>query len=525
MLPADDREPIRQGRRERAAHHRGADRPAGAAARPGVVRRALVTCRRSRHRAVVAALISVAAASTIPLAGCARSPAAERPSILLVVLDTVRADAVSAYGAVAGTTPYLDELARHGLRYAHAFSPAPWTTPSHVSLFTGLGVEHHRIGMSERITAGPELVMLAERLRDAGYETAAFIENPLVGEPFGMAQGFERFDARSLEQLLSDVRSPRSSGFSVVEAIDAWAAGRHDTRPFFVFVNLFEAHEPYLVRETNRFLPRGVTRSEALHVRQSPSRICDAIPPERELRILRGLYLGDVAEDDATLASVHSRVRDVAGKRPLITIVTADHGEHLGERRLLDHQYTLDDVALHVPLVVSGLPDAVPAVIEPPVTLVDVTASVLSWSGVGAVDGLDGRPLPVTPDAAPPPRDLLVSYADRPLPADWPLSWRPDVEKRRSHCTARDRVFGDIAGLIRYPYELVWYAQYGPELYDLGQERGSRVDLVERDDALARTLLAELTGRIEDSGLFARSPAERVDPRARDALRALGYAE
>src|SRR6185369_7942453 len=142
----------------------------------------------ARRAVRAAALVAIAAVSLIAI-GCSQpAKTAERPSILLVVLDTVRADAVSAYGTVSGTTPYLDGLASHGLRYAHAFSPAPWTTPSHASLFTGLGVEHHRVGMSDHITAGPDLVMLAERLHDAGYQTAAFIENPLVGEPFGMAQ-------------------------------------------------------------------------------------------------------------------------------------------------------------------------------------------------------------------------------------------------------------------------------------------------------------------------------------------------
>ncbi|HJQ84150.1 MAG TPA: sulfatase-like hydrolase/transferase [Candidatus Binatia bacterium] len=109
------------------------------------------------------------------VAGCSGRAASERPSVLLVVFDTLRADAVSAYGAVAGTTPNVDALAATGLRYTRAHAPAPWTMPSHVTLFTGLGVEHHHVGMSERITAPAELVMLAERLRDAGYDTAGFV--------------------------------------------------------------------------------------------------------------------------------------------------------------------------------------------------------------------------------------------------------------------------------------------------------------------------------------------------------------
>ena len=225
--------------------------------------------------------------------------------MLLVVIDTLRADAVSAYGAVRGTTPQVDALAEQGLRYTHAYAPAPWTIPSHVSLFTGLGVEHHHVGMSERITAGPELVMLAERLRDAGYETAGFAENPLIGEPFGMNQGFEHFSARTLEQLLAEFRQPGSSGYDVARAVESWARGRDPHRPFFVFVNLFEPHEPYRVREVNRFLPPGTTAADGGRRCSSPrAASAIALPSSEELAILRGLYLGDVAAADATLGEI-----------------------------------------------------------------------------------------------------------------------------------------------------------------------------------------------------------------------------
>lgn len=439
----------------------------------------------------------------------------------------MRADAVSAYGAVAGTTPHVDALAATGVRFTHAYAPAPWTIPSHVSLFTGLGVERHHVGTSERIVAGPELPMLAERLAAAGYDTAAFVENPLVSAAFGLQRGFAHFDARTVPQLLADFRQPGSSGFDVARAFADWAATRDGTRPFFAFVNLFDAHEPYVVRSENRFLPAGTTAEAARAVPQSPRRICDAVPSPDELAVLRGLYLGEVAAADAIFGEVQRRALAAAGPAGLLTVVTADHGEHLGERRLVDHQFTVDDVAVHVPLVVGGVRGATPAVVDAPVGLVDVTASLLAWAGVTLpTDALDGHPLPLAPESSPPARDLLVAYGDR-QPADWPMTDipAPGPDGKRSRCGPADRVFGDMAALVRYPHKLVWYARYPPQLFDLAVDPGEQHDLAAEQPALLHQLGATLAGRIERGGLFANGPDGAIDPQIHEALRALGYAE
>ncbi len=477
---------------------------------------------------VVRALIVLEMLAGVLAGGChQRAPDSGAPSVLVVVFDTLRADAVSAYGAVAGTTPHVDALAATGLRYTRAYAPAPWTTPSHVSLFTGLGPEHHRIGMSERITAPQELVMLAERLRDAGYETVAFVENPLIGEPFGMNQGFERFSARTIDQLLAESSKPGSSEFDVGRALDAWVKSRRDERPFFLFVNLFEPHEPYRVRETNRFLSPGTTPADAARVLQSPTRICDSAPSTEESAVLRGLYLGDVAAADSTFGDIYRRVSAAAGTRPLVTVVTADHGEHIGERRLVDHQYTLADVALHIPLVVHGLQGIAPAVIDTPVILTDVAASVLEWAGSGGASETDAVPLPLTSTAAGRKRDFLSTYIDRQPPEDWPLDELPgdSADAKRANCGPEDRVFGEMASLIRYPLKLIWYARYSPQLYDLEQDPHEQTDLANQQTAIANQLRAVIVARIKESNVFIATTRGVVDERAREALRALGYTD
>ena len=121
------------------------------------------------------------------------------------MIDTLRADAVSAYGAVEGTTPSFDALASRGLLYERAYAPSPWTLPSHASLLTGFEVDRHGVGVAGRMGLRAEFTTLAERLSEAGYQTVGFSENPLVSDLFGFDQGFERFSA-----LTSRMRSTRT---------------------------------------------------------------------------------------------------------------------------------------------------------------------------------------------------------------------------------------------------------------------------------------------------------------------------
>ncbi len=135
---------------------------------------------------------SCAAALTAALLGIGCATRDDpRPSVILIVLDTVRADAVSFYGKVEGTTPTFDALAAEGLAYRRAFAPSPWTLPSHASLFTGVGIAAHRVGTPGRVNLPGELTTLAERFRNAGYETAAFSESMLVADVFELLRGFE----------------------------------------------------------------------------------------------------------------------------------------------------------------------------------------------------------------------------------------------------------------------------------------------------------------------------------------------
>ncbi len=456
------------------------------------------------------------------LASCRPEAAPEPPSILLVVVDTLRADAVSAYGAVRGTTPAFDELAQAGRLHTHAYAPSPWTVPSHASLLSGLGVAGHGVGIGGRVVLPDEIETVAERLRAAGYQTAAFSENALVSGDFGFDQGFDHFAVRTAEEQLA---AGQKMTIDVEAQLSAWLDERDPGRPFFVFINLYDAHEPYAVRSQNRFLPAGVTTDDAHRLgagRRTSHLICDRLPAAPELGILRGLYLGEVAEADRKLGAV-LEILERRGIANLVTVVTSDHGEHFGERRLLDHEFSIEDEVLRVPLVVHG-PGSVAETSDRPIELRDVARSLLAWAGA-STDGLGEQGLDETVAA---PGPLLAVYSDN--RQQLPASMDPEAAEKvrdfkRKDCGDADRVFGDMLALTRYPFRLKWYARYPSELVDLRRRRGDSPGAAAPLAQARAALEAEAQDIALGLGLGDGAPGLPLTEKSEEALRSLGYTD
>jgi len=455
---------------------------------------------------------------------------------LLVVIDTLRADAVSAYGAVEGTTPEFDALAAEGLLYRHAFAPSPWTLPSHASLFSGLGVDRHGVGFGGQMGLSSELTTIAERLRDAGYATAGFSENPLVSAPFGMDQGFERFVAVTVDDLRKRSSNSGELQFDIVEKVTAFASQRDRSRPYFLFVNLLDPHQPYRDREINRFIPSGVPVGKAWtpsRLEQTADLICDRLPSSADLEILHGLYLGGIAEADAKLGRIVGIARDSSSAGGLVVVATSDHGEHFGEHRLLDHEFSVRAPVLEIPLAVHGLPDTEPGLIDTPVDLADIAASILHWADIGAPPDLAGRPLPTrSSETAPTGADLLALYSDEPLRT--PEKWdRPGLEPamdrnaKRVGCGPEDRVFGPMAAITRWPFKLIWFQRYPAELYNLSWDPMERSDLAAIQPDVRAPLLEKVQRLIDQAGLTHGATDEAATPSAEvlEILQGLGYVE
>ncbi len=449
--------------------------------------------------------------------GCSPPP----PSMLLFVFDTTRADAVSAYGHRAGTTPVADALASEGLLYARAYSQASWTLPSHATLFTGLSPDRH--GMGWRLTRAPDaLQTVAETLRDAGYQTFGVSENPWISDPFNMTQGFDRFVSASAEPD------------AVEEAVRSWLGERDVERPFFVFVNVVDPHEPHEVREETRFLPPGVTPSIARSVAgiQVPwKEMCRHRSPRpgRRAWILRGLYHQSVAAADGKLGRVRELL--VGADPSLISVVTADHGEHFGEHGLVSHSFSVREELLRVPLIiVHGIPAAAPAVIDEVVSLADVAPSISVWAGLDAPVASTGRPLPTSAGGPGPQRSLVARYED---PEDFADEGEPSYAKSmrsaaallRSECTEEWPVHGGMRALVRYPFKLIAFDRYPDELYDVDRDPGEQHDLAsERPDVVAamRAELERSAGDAPEPGPGAAPSGELPDD-LRRRLRELGY--
>jgi arylsulfatase A-like enzyme len=443
----------------------------------------------------------------------------------LIVIDTLRFDAVSAYGQVDGTTPNVDRLAQEGILYWNARAQSSWTLPSHAGLLTGLAVQTHQVGMSGHLVLPESIETLAERMAEAGYDTAGFSENSLVSDDFGLLQGFAH---REVEPLVWAVSRPIGADVGVRR----WAAAREPGRPAFVFVNLFDPHAPYEIRPTNRFVPAG-TPDHAIRGRIfSPGRfLCGGLPSEEQIEILKGLYLGEVAAADAKVAKILQAVRTGVEGR-LIVIVTSDHGEFFGERRLMGHEFGLYEPVLRIPLVVHGAPGARTGRVDEAVALADLAPSILRWAGEGVPDGLEGRALPLPGDAAQPPRSLMAAYSDRHLRA--PAAWKgvPGMADRvldknimRQFCVPSDPVFGAMASFVRFPYKFYWFERYPPALYNLSWDPHERSNLAQIEPELAGRLEGDLKRVLEGTRLLADDPPPELSDAAREALRALGYAD
>jgi arylsulfatase A-like enzyme len=255
--------------------------------------------------------------------------------------------------------------------------------------------------------------------------------------------------------------------------------------------------------------------------------LCEDLPGERDRVILHGLYLGDVFAADVLLNTTLALVREEAGRRDLVTVITSDHGESFGEGRLMGHEFGLRNSALHIPLIVHGLPGTTPHKIDAPVTLVDVTASILEWAGVERPSELAGVPLPTSPAGAPPPpRALRAAYSDslRIMPVEWDgMLQGADLMAPRQSCGPEDKVYGGMASLIEYPFKFHWFERYEPELYDLSWDHAEGSDLAPHRPELVDRFTRELEGFVQAAGVFEEAPDEEPSPEAVEALRALGY--
>jgi arylsulfatase A-like enzyme len=479
-------------------------------------------------RVITARLLAACAgAGLLAAPGCAGRP---RPNILLVVCDTVRADHVSADGYARPTTPQIDALGRDGAVFLRAYTPSPWTLPAHASLFTGLYPSSHGAD-SGNLRLDPSLPFLARRLREAGYRTLAYVENPWVGKDYNFQEGFDTFDEvwRGVHGTEDDMGAAAVSE-KVARWLE-WRDGNADARrqPFFVFINYFEPHLPYNPPEPERgrFLRPGADAAEVERLRRfkHPEEVRQILGfgslGPADFALLADLYDGEIAYVDRRLGEIAGLLRARGLLDGTVVAVTSDHGEMIGEHGLMDHKLNLYEPVLRIPLILR-YPRAVrPGQrIDAPVMLQDLYPTLLALAGVDTASS-PGNPRPAGdlaggqaggptgaltrgPAAAEArtlpgvtglsPGAIRGSTVDDPLIAEYA---RPaeffGVMKGIAPGADLARWDRTLAALQAGGAKLVWASDGRHELYDLGSDPGEGVDLAAADPHET----AALAGRLE----------------------------
>jgi len=393
-----------------------------------------------------------------PSAGVARN-------LVLVTIDTLRADHVGVYGYAGTTTPALDRLAHAGVRFDHAYAPAPLTLPSHASMLTGRYPPGHG-SRDNGMRVTPGVPTLATILHGQGFQTAAFIAAFPLDRRFGLSPGFDVYSDRMPRGPDGKLRDERP-GRAVVDEALGWLASRRGT-PFFLWVHLFEPHAPY----GDPAQPGGRTAIERY---------------DEEIR--------------TTDAQVGRLVDGLAAVRAeTLVIVVGDHGEAFGEHGEITHSLFIYDTTLRVPWLMAGPGVASTGTgIADPVCLIDVAPTALALLGKGKMDadGVDLRPLLAGRQL--PAREL---YAESFSPL-FDFGWSPLRSVRRGQWKA--------------------IAAPRPELYDVAQDPGEEHDVGGQQEDIRRALVedADRYSPVEIGSQAAALAAADPDTAAR--LRALGY--
>ncbi len=416
-------------------------------------------------------LLVAGLASTLALlAGCRHAPPGrQKPNVLLVTIDTLRADRVGCYGHASASTPVLDALAARGVRFETAVVHVPLTGPSHASILTGLGPLGHGFRENAGFVLPAHVRSGAEEFRQAGYRTAAFVSAFPLDRRFGFDRGFDVYDDH-LPKGRDSRRTPYVERFAdaTTDAVLRWLeAPAGQPAPFFLWVHYYDPHAPY-----------------------EP-------PGELAARFRTAPYDGEVAFADQQLGRLLHALDERGLLAQTLVLAMSDHGEGLGEHGEGTHGLFVYDSTLKVPFIVAGPGIDTPRVAPTVARGLDVLPTLLDYAGLPLRPDLEGRSL--RPAIEGRPMEDVPAYVESLYPQR-EFGWAPLFAWR----TARHK-------MIEAPR---------PELYDLQQDPGELDDLASRETARLADMRQELG--VARAQPVAAASAE-VDPESAEMLRALGY--
>jgi len=410
------------------------------------------------------------AAAVALSSSCDSSRAPHSHNLLLVTIDTVRADHLGAYGYADARTPAIDSLALRGVVFEQAYTPAPMTLPAHSTMMTGLLPPQHGARVNGIHELDDDVTTLAEQLSARGYRTGAFVAAFVLNQRFGLAQGFDRYDddlSEAYEQKVENGLAKYRAGDQVVDSALEWL-GEEESKPFFAWVHLYDAHFPWYEHG------EGADSSES------------------------GTYDGEIAFVDEQVGRLVEWLEASGNQDDTIVIVVSDHGEGLGDHHEIEHAYLLNEEVLHVPLIIVG-PVAKPGHrVDAVVSLEDLHPTLVELlevpsgrtQGRSLVAALEGKPI-----------ESGASYAETDLP--WTsFRWAP----QRSLTTSDWKY-------VRTPQT---------ELYDRATDRGELANLAIAKKAVVRELEEQLSALEKSLGSRA-STITSLSTEETEKLAALGY--
>jgi arylsulfatase A-like enzyme len=430
----------------------------------------------------------------------------DRTNVVLVIMDTMRADRLSLYGNPHRTSPQIDQLARHAIVFDRAIAQAPWTAPSVASIFTGTyqsvhGVTHRWNQSSITSVLGEQFHTLAEAFHDAGYRTAAFSSQAWTIPRTGFAQGFDTFDVvSSIDDIYETDRVMRSG----IEWI-----GAHEDEPFFVYLHVLDPHSPYHAPPPFDELfwkgppPPNMAPMTKLDVAGQWKYLLSLgreHPVEDEdLEWMLAMYDSEIAYVDHWVGALSRTLQEKGLSGKTLLVLVSDHGESFREHQVFGHGQRLWNPELHVPLVLvhpGWFPDQ--ERVATPVGTMDLYPTLAELIGLELPPHVQGRSLMVQ---IPNPEPIYSEGANvseiKLQDAEWSLITKSDYTK--------------------------------PKLYRIDEDPGERKNLAAEQPEVLERMLAELRRRYEANlaspWRAGDSNERRLDPEQAARLRAMGYIE
>lgn len=478
-------------------------------------------------------------------------------NVVLLVMDTARADAVETVFSRASSGELTDE----GAHFRQAYASAPWTLPSHASLFTGTAPSKHGAHADHKQLDDTNTT-LAEILSSEGYETVAVSNNTWISEGFGFDRGFETFyktwqyvqtetdlgqiarqeegvkkltkatralfDGNPLTNLSNAIygqlfrKAEDDGAVRTNEWIREWLAERDDSRPFFLFGNYLEPHLEYRppVDHASEYLPDDVTYEEAMDVPQDAWGYIagDINMQDREFEVLRALYRAEISYLRDRIDEVVEMLKEENEWTDTVFILTSDHGENIGDHGLMDHQYSLYDTLLHVPLIVHGGPFSKGETVDDLVQLTDLAPTLLDTLNIDAPEAREQfQGISFHPDA-----DATREYAIAEYMAPQPSM--DALEKRVGNLPDSVRKYDRSLRAIRSEqYKYIRGSDGSQDLYDVRKDPGETDDIANTREAIVSELDAELNSWLDSFESADLKDDVSMEEETKARLEDLGY--